>query len=62
MSDPTEPENLVKPTQSYDPESGTDTPIDPKKAPKTKKNAAYAPRNSDRGKNYKKQLDDATGW
>jgi hypothetical protein len=62
MADPSTPKNIVKQTESYDPDSGTDTPLNPKRAKKTKKNAAYAPRKSDRGRNYKKQLDDATGW
>ena len=50
---------LVKKTTSYDPNEGTSRPL---KKKKKKRGPAYAPRQSDAGKAYKKALDKATDW
>jgi len=51
---------LVKKTTSYDPDEGTKKPL--KGGRKKLRSGAYKPRGSKAAKNYKKALDEATGW
>ena len=50
---------LVKKTTDYDPNEGTSRPLKKKKKVLS---GAYQPRKSKAAKDYKKALDEATGW